>query len=33
MLATMYGLAWFGLIQVRRHQAKLGGPDHYVAPL
>ena len=33
MLGILYGLAWFGLQQVRRHQLKLGGPDHYVAPL
>ena len=33
MLGSLYGLAWFGLRQVRRHQMKHGGPDHYVAPL
>jgi len=33
MLGILYGLAWFGLRQVRKHQLKHGGPDHYVAPL
>ena len=33
MLGALYGLAWFGLRQVERHKAALGGPDHYVAPL
>jgi hypothetical protein len=33
MLGGLYGLAWFGLRQVRLHQLKHGGPDNYVAPL
>jgi hypothetical protein len=33
MLGVLYGLAWFGLQQVKRHQVAHGGPDHYVAPL
>jgi len=33
MLGALYGLAWFGLRQVRRHWLAHGGPDHYVAPL
>ncbi|HTZ20289.1 MAG TPA: MFS transporter [Opitutaceae bacterium] len=33
MLGGLYGLAWFGLRQVKRHQLTHGGPDHYVAPL
>jgi hypothetical protein len=33
MLGILYGFAWFGLRQVRRHQMKHGGPAHYVAPL
>ena len=33
MLGVLYGLAWFGLRQVKRHQLAHGGPDHYVAPL
>ena len=33
MLGGLYGLAWFGLRQVKRHQLAHGGPDHYVAPL
>ncbi|HEY0944559.1 MAG TPA: MFS transporter [Opitutaceae bacterium] len=33
MLAALYGLAWVGVIKVRRHWQAHGGPDHYVAPL
>jgi len=33
MLAALYGLAWFGLAQVRRHMRRHGGPDNYLAPL
>ncbi len=33
MLGALYGLAWFGLKQVKRHQVAHGGPDNYVAPL
>jgi MFS family permease len=33
MLALLYGLAWFGLKQLRRHYHAHGGPDHYIAPL
>jgi len=33
MLAALYGLAWFGLRQLRRHHQALGGPDNYAAPL
>lgn len=33
MLALLYGLAWFGLRQLRRHYRAHGGPGHYVAPL
>jgi len=33
MLGGLYGLAWVGLRQVKRHQLTHGGPDHYVAPL
>ncbi len=33
MLGGLYGLAWFGLIQVRRHWRLLGGQSNYMAPL
>jgi MFS family permease len=33
MLALLYGLAWFGLRQLRRHHRAHGGPDNYIAPL
>lgn len=33
MLGALYGLAWFGLVKVRQHCNKLGGPKNYVAPL
>ena len=33
MLGVLYGAAWFGLKQVKRHQLAHGGPDHYIAPL
>ena len=33
LLGALYGLAWFGLLQVRRHWQKLGGPHAYRPPL
>ena len=33
MLGLMYGLAWFGLVKMRRHWIALGGPNRYAAPL
>jgi hypothetical protein len=32
LLAALYGLAWFALLQVRRHWRRLGGPAAYAAP-
>jgi maltose/moltooligosaccharide transporter len=33
MLGLLYGLAWFGVVKVRRHWIARGGPSHYEAPL
>ena len=33
MMAVTYGLAWFGLVQLRRAMRKHTGPEGYVAPL
>lgn len=33
MMATLYGLAWWGVLRVHRHWLARGGPRQYVAPL
>ena len=33
MMAVLFGAAWFGVLMVERHRDRLGGRDHYVAPL
>lgn len=33
MMALLFGIAWFGVIMVKRHRDRLGGRDGYVAPL
>lgn len=33
MMAVLFGAAWVGVLMVERHRDRLGGRDHYVAPL